>query len=359
MTSLGFPAQFDQDISQVIASYITDIPYMIRPEFANKKEPHEMYWNLSHNESPHVIPILAAKLPGIEDDIDWFALSSHKYLTYEFLKANANNIVWAIACRNPACVDFLLDNPRYIRWCGLSHNPDPRAISMLKANLNKADIDWYVISSRKDMIDVIEDNLDKVNWCEVSANPAAIHILERNPDKIDFNNIARNSAAMDIIRKNMGRTNMNILCRNIAACNVLIPAADILWSHIVNLDEKAVDIIRELLKDPNNWFIIDRLNWNELSSLPYAIDIIEVNIHKVFWTMLSSNPAAIHILEKNKDKIYWNGLSMNPAAIDILLDNPSKVKWTLLYKHNTSIFDIDRVLYKKHINEATIYIYNL
>ena len=358
MTSLEFPAQFDHDVSQVIASYITDIPYRIRPEFADKIDPHRMYWYLSSNKSPHVIPILASKLPAVTYDIDWFALSLHPHLTYEFLSNNKDDIVWAIACKNPAVVDFIIDNPRYIRWCGLSHNTDPRVIDMIRSNPDKVDIDWSIISTREDMIGVIEDNLDKIDWCKLSANRAAIHILERNLDKVDFDIISLNTAAIDIIKNNMARVNINILCRNIAACNTLVTIADIVWEEI-DLDEKSVGIIRELLKDPANRFILARLKWRVLSGLPCAIDIIEANLERAIWAILAINPAASHLIKKNIDKVHPNGLSMNSAVIDILLNNTSKIKWILLYKHNESIFEIDRELYKQRIKDNTNYVYNL
>lgn len=358
MTTLGFPDQFDKDISYVIASYITVPPYRLRPEFADKMAPHKMYWHLSQNKSPHVIPILSAVLPTIRDDIDWYALSSNEHLTYEFIRNNADYIVWSIACKN-ACaniIDFLIDNPRYIKWYDLSHNSTPKAIEMLKANLDK--VDWRTLSWREDMIDVLESNIDKIDWFMLSGNRAAIHLLARNLDKVDFDSIARNSAAIDIIRDNPRYINMDLLCQNIAACNTVITVADMNWWY-VHMDETTVNTIRELLKDPNNSFIIDRLNWLRLSELPYAIDIIEANMDKVAWTTLSFNPAAIHILKKNMDKVHWNGLSMNPAAIDILLENPLKIKWSLLYTHNDSIFEIDDDLYKVMLRERVQYIYEL
>ena len=105
--------------------------------------------------------------------------------------------------------------------------------------------------------------------------------------------------------------------------------------------------------------------WNELSTNPNAIHLIEKNLDKINWWRLSENPNAIHLLEKNLDKIEWNGLtpnlnanvmdnihllqiipnminwwglSKNPNAICLLEKNPDKISWTCL-SCNPSIFD--------------------
>ena len=75
---------------------------------------------------------------------------------------------------------------------------------------------------------------------------------------------------------------------------------------------------------------LDKVNWNELSSNPNAIPILEKNLDKVDWWMLSGNPNAIPILEKNLDKVDWRMLSKNPNAIPILENHIDKVNWDSL-----------------------------
>ena len=51
---------------------------------------------------------------------------------------------------------------------------------------------------------------------------------------------------------------------------------------------------------------LDKLDWNNLSLNPNAIDLLEKNLDKINWLFLSKNLNAIHFLEKNLDKIYWD-----------------------------------------------------
>jgi hypothetical protein len=50
------------------------------------------------------------------------------------------------------------------------------AIKILENNLDK--VDWCNLSSNKNAIKLIENNLDKVNWCNLSGNPS---IFEDEP----------------------------------------------------------------------------------------------------------------------------------------------------------------------------------
>jgi hypothetical protein len=61
----------------------------------------------------------------------------------------------------------------------------------------------------------------------------------------------------------------------------------------------------------NNSLYFDERHWNNLSSNPYAIDILEKNQNLINWYLLSANPNAINILEKNQEKIKWSQLPLN------------------------------------------------
>jgi hypothetical protein len=98
-----------------------------------------------------------------------------------------------------------------------------------------------------------------------------------------------------------------------------------------------------------NWINMDQLQmthkvcWNNLSSNPNAIHILENNFDKIDWDKLSGNPNAIHILEKNLDKINWDKLSENPNAIDILRifrckkQNIYKINFDYLFENSNAM----------------------
>ncbi len=96
-----------------------------------------------------------------------------------------------------------------------------------------------------------------------------------------------------------------------------------------------------------DWIDINKLDWQQLSSNPNAIDLLEKNQDKIYWFMLLQNPNAIHLLEKNKNKINWNYLSLNPNAIDLLEKNQDKINWDFL-SENPSIFEYDYEAMKSH-----------
>ena len=86
-------------------------------------------------------------------------------------------------------------------------------------------------------------------------------------------------------------------------------------------------IVMEQFIKLRDWIDIDKLDWNNLSLNPNAIDLLEKNFDKINWYMLSANPNAIHLLEQNQDKINWSSLSFNPNAIHLLEQNIDKIDW--------------------------------
>ena len=79
--------------------------------------------------------------------------------------------------------------------------------------------------------------------------------------------------------------------------------------------------------------------WYQLSSNPYAINILQKNIDKINFQQLSKNTStkAIDILEKHLDLIDWTELSKNtnPKAIEILARNQDKINWNYLSGNET------------------------
>ena len=75
-----------------------------------------------------------------------------------------------------------------------------------------------------------------------------------------------------------------------------------------------------IIKSKCNIYIrknIDKINWDNLSLNPNAIDLLDKNQDKINWNFISSNPNSKHILEKNIDKIYWNYLLLNQSIFEL------------------------------------------
>ena len=133
--------------------------------------------------------------------------------------------------------------------------------------------------------------IDRLNWDILVYNYNAIDLLDANPDKIDWEKLPSN-------RNNEG----------VAAL-----------------------IRKYVFGNPKYKKFADDIDWMQLSSNPFAIDLLEATIkaggddptnNRVDWYHLSKNTAAIHILSdpKHRKHIDWRALSSNHSAIDLLAD---------------------------------------
>jgi hypothetical protein len=99
--------------------------------------------------------------------------------------------------------------------------------------------------------------------------------------------------------------------------------------------------------------INNKVNWDNLSGNPGAIQILETYPDKINWNILSGNPSAEHLLKQNPDKINWKWLSTNPApwALKILSQNPYNI--SLYWVCFNPAIDI---LFEKYIGNRVWYI---
>ena len=78
-----------------------------------------------------------------------------------------------------------------------------------------------------------------------------------------------------------------------------------------------------------------------------------ININKINWNNLSLNPNAIELLKENKNKINWNYLSLNENAIELLKENQDKIDWWY-FSQNSNIFTYDYKLIKENMKNSGI-----
>jgi len=96
---------------------------------------------------------------------------------------------------NPEAIELLRENPDKINWRLLSYNKNPRAIELLRENQDN--IDWHGLSENPAAIDLLLENPGRIMWGLLSANPAAIDLLRANQDKIDWYVLSRNPAIFE------------------------------------------------------------------------------------------------------------------------------------------------------------------
>ena len=123
----------------------------------------------------------------------------YKLLSYK------ERIDWESLSGNPETVELLEENRDKIVWQNLSNNSNPKAIQLLKERVeyekrlkrryrlklsNK--IDWTLLSSNPNAIEILAANKKKINWSSLSNNPNAIDILEANQEKINWKMLSSN-----------------------------------------------------------------------------------------------------------------------------------------------------------------------
>jgi len=214
-------------------------------------------------------PIQYNRLKGLESTISWNILSGNPKAinllrkkiaeeknmpTSEYNRLEySEKISWSSLSQNPEAIKLLQENKDKIVWLNLSSNRDPKAIKLLKEQVeyeNRLPIEKYKKLG------------NKINWLFLSNNPNAIEILKANKGKIKL--------------------------------------------HVLSNNPKAIDILAEHQSD---------IDWGVLSGNPGAIRLLSLpeNRNKIDWESLSGNPNAIDILEANQDKINWDIFSMNPS----------------------------------------------
>ena len=155
-------------------------------EYELLEDTEKINWG-SLSENPEAIKLLEENI----DKIVWLNLSSnHSPKAIKLLKDQveyenglskaqyaklSNKISWLFLSSNPIAIEILAVNNNRIVWAALSNNPNPKAIDIL--NINHYNINWDVLSGNPNAIDILEANQDKINWEILSSNPS-IFILK-------------------------------------------------------------------------------------------------------------------------------------------------------------------------------------
>lgn len=145
---------------------------------------------------------------------------------YELLE-DTEKINWSSLSENPEAIKLLEENRHKIVWLNLSSNHSPKAIKLLKDQveyengLSKAQyaklsnkISWLFLSSNPIAIEILAANKGKIKWTALSNNPKAIDILNTNKDKIDWDVLSGNPNAIYILEANQNKINWEILSAN-------------------------------------------------------------------------------------------------------------------------------------------------
>jgi ribosomal protein L24E len=154
-----------------------------------KENPNTISWSyLSCNTNDGAVQLLSEN----QHKIDWCNLS---YNTNDgaiaLLRENPDKIDWYRLSRNPndGAIQLLYKNPEKIDWVGLSLNPNDDAITLFLNKIecrsifqklyynyfkNEENKYWRGLcgNQNKKVMDILEENQDKIDWFRLSENPA-------------------------------------------------------------------------------------------------------------------------------------------------------------------------------------------
>jgi len=219
-------------------------------QFAEWFDPKYLNWSeLSKNPSDGAIQLLISN----PDKIVWrhLVLNTNEN-AIELLKENdfieryyEYCHFWISSNESDACLQLLLENPKYINWSALSGNSNSQAVLMLKQNYDK--IDWDRLASNK--------------------NPEAIRMLISKERDITRRSILGNPSdlAMNIIEKiPLGEINYTFLCANESerALNILEKVSIHrinLYVLALNANDRAIRLVASIL--PQEREICDNIKY--------------------------------------------------------------------------------------------------
>jgi hypothetical protein len=253
-------------------------------------------------------------------------------------------------------IDFLHKHKKYIDFKNLSSNPSINKFNEKILIKNLDNLDWWELSRNKnavnflkkypekviwqaaclnqsiDMLNWIDElysskNLDmKNNWSFLSCNPIAISFLIKYKDFIDSKNINLNSKAIPFLKENPHLINYKVLCYN-------------------NSYEAM-----ELIKKRIDRGFIDDLCFDNLSTNPFAIDILKEYPEKIIWdlTILNENVGILYQYFPEKISKYIKFTINYPSVLPYVNDYLYSISPVILAT-NPNIFYTDKNEYKERL----------
>jgi hypothetical protein len=109
---------------------------------------------------------------------------------------------------------------------------------------------------------------------------------------------------------------------------------NIRWDYLAGCTND-IDFLIENCKNHNIWY------WLSENPNDKAIELLRKNLKRIDWYCLAENPndKAIELLLENPDKIYWYWFSSNTndKAVELLKKFPNKISWFRLSKNSNGI----------------------
>ena len=239
-------------------------------------------------------------------------------LNKKVLNYNENAVQYVIF-NDIMYMEFLVQNPKAFYYCKhyLLHTEKNRQYYKL--------LELFCLVEHPGIVDFVNTyGYNQNMFSRMCKNPYCISIIEANIHNyyIHYMELALNKKAIPLIRKY--NNNKNYFSK--------YEFDEYFWKNICR--NESADAIKLLEENP------DKIDWDILSSNPYAISLLEKNNSQINYWYLSANRAAIHLIEERLEWANWICLSKNPNAIHILKRNQEKIEWCT-FSENVAIFEPD------------------
>ena len=128
---------------------------------------------------------------------------------------------WYYICKNPSCIDLILENPKKYdyHWAALSTNS--KAVPFLLQHFEQIHWEELCQNHSEEAVELLLQYPHLIDWMTFSSNPYAIDYLRKNPDKINFWGLSWNHNAIDLIEKNIDKSCWMGISRNKNAIHLL------------------------------------------------------------------------------------------------------------------------------------------
>ena len=158
--------------------------------------------------------------------INWELLSENTEAK-DLIEKNLSKINWKRLSKNPSMLHILEKHESKIDLENLAFNKNPNAEKILR-KYNKY---WYkyhdtdyidennlssyrLFTPNPIILNVLENNLDRISNISLSKNPNAISLLEKYPNIIDWNSFSSNPNGIELLEKNKDKINWYYFSQN-------------------------------------------------------------------------------------------------------------------------------------------------
>jgi hypothetical protein len=210
------------------------------------------------------------------------------------IKKQINNKNIGMLSSNPAAAEWLLKNPKYIRYAEFSANIHPKAVAFMLRRPNMIDWEWFSSNCNPKAVDYILKNKSKakIEWLCSNTDPRIIAWLEtlvdENHPDLCWKKISKNVGCRKIILNNLEKVEPKMMGKNPAMAE-----------YILEEIQKGSDIYDTHLS---------------ANSHPLIIEHLANNLDKIFWRQMCSNRNGIALLSYNKHDIVQSSIHTNPMA---------------------------------------------